>query len=145
MSNGPQNKIRTLPPASTKAGQGAKDALDRLRKLDEWTEEPVKDALDALTPPKPAEAPQSAQTTTGVGEGASTQVATVGDHPTTPWAVVIDRTRSATKPLNFKIPEELYLRLKWLSETTYGETMTSIIISALEEKTAEMLKSRGVI
>lgn len=46
--------------------------------------------------------------------------------------------------MNFKLPMELYRQLKWLANTTYGQTMNKIVVVAVEEKVAEMLKERGV-
>lgn len=46
---------------------------------------------------------------------------------------------------NFKLPSKLSAKLKYLGETTYGESMTSIVTSALEQRVEKMLKERKLI
>ena len=44
--------------------------------------------------------------------------------------------------MNFKIPMRLYLKLKYLGDTTYDSSMTKIVVSTLEKETDRLLKAR---
>jgi hypothetical protein len=48
----------------------------------------------------------------------------------------------AVKLVNFKIPIKLYLKLKYLGDTTYGSSMTQIFVTAMEKETARLLRER---
>jgi hypothetical protein len=125
-----QPKLRTLPPKS-----GQQSALDRLGKLSDWTEEPSRDTSAVIapleTPPKPTENPVS-----------EIHTPTLAKESRTPWTIN-NAPPIAVRSMNFKLPIDLYQKLKWLSETTYGYNMTRILIEALEEKTTQMLKDSG--
>ena len=58
-----------------------------------------------------------------------------------PWEEVDDGVVS----FNFKLPSKLGAKLKYLGETTYQESMTSIVIDALGPRLDKMLKERGLI
>lgn len=63
-----------------------------------------------------------------------------------PWAIAeAHESQSSRKSTTFRLPLELHLQLKWLGETTYGESMTDIVITALEKEVALRLRDRGVV
>ena len=57
-------------------------------------------------------------------------------------ALLTEEGAAPIKLMNFKCPIELFAQTRWLAQTTYGYTMTRIIIEALQEKNAKMLKDR---
>jgi hypothetical protein len=126
MSNG--QKL-TLKPVRTQHD------IDRLEKLDGWTEQPARDQAAALIPqPEPTET--AAVTPEPKKKGKDTAK---------PWEIGVGAAESAgkgQKSVNFKLPMELYLKLRWLGETTYGMDMTKITIEALTAHTDKMIKAR---
>lgn len=113
----------------------------RLAALENWTEEPTMVAFDALQTtndeidanvPTHAEKPALALENT-VGQGAAEQVL--------PWANASEEKLSV---FMFKPSEALHLKLKFLGETTYGMTMQKIVVDAVEQRVAALLKARGL-
>ncbi len=107
---------------------------ERLEKLDEWTEAPAKEVAASIA--KPAESTAVAPKPEKKGKDTGY-----------PWESVPATGASflaAQKSVNFKIPMDLYLKLKWLGETTYLSDMTKIVTEALQEKTGKLLKERGI-
>ena len=43
-----------------------------------------------------------------------------------------------------KMPEHEYLMLKWLAQTTYGASQTSIVLDALRLHMTQLLEARGL-
>ncbi len=139
--------LKTRPP---KAAAG--DDLAKLEALEDWTKVPAAAAAEAaqLDGAQDAEneavAPEEWQ-----GEA---KVLPKQKSPTKgrkqpealkPWLSLLDQEgASAIKLMNFKCPIELFAQTRWLAQTTYGYTMTRIIIEALQEKNAQMLKDRGL-
>lgn len=128
-----QAKISVNPPP---ASQTQQDALKRLEKLSEWSEQPSRDVADAIkdTDPEPTESPRVA-----------TKQKKKPEVSAKPWDVAADYAHGTGEPLksmNFKLPIELYMKLKWLGETTFGTNMTKILTEALYEKTSQMIKDR---
>ena len=122
MKSGPQNKIRSAPPMRTPA-----EALAGLDKVQEWTEQPAKEAASAISPT--AEAIASAEP----------------EKPAAalfPWDESAIGAPEAVKLVNFKIPMRLYLKLKYLGDTTYDSSMTKIVVSTLEKETTRLLQER---
>jgi hypothetical protein len=122
MKSGPQNKIRSAPPMRSPA-----EALAGLDKVQEWTEQPAKEAASAISPAvepiAPAELPKAAAARF-------------------PWDEPSGSTSEAVKLVNFKIPMRLYLKLKYLGDTTYDSSMTKIVVSTLEKETERLLQER---
>ena len=122
MKSGPQNKIRSAPPMRSQA-----ETLAGLNKVQEWTEQPAKDAASAITPAAeviaPVEPPKAPE--------ARLQ-----------WDEAAISAPEAVKLVNFKIPMRLYLKLKYLGDTTYDSSMTKIVVSTLEKETDRLLKAR---
>ena len=122
MKSGPQNKIRSAPPMRSPA-----EALAGLDKVQEWTEQPAKDAASAITPVADAMAPVEPPKT---------------PEARFPWDEAAIGAPEAIKLVNFKIPMRLYLKLKYLGDTTYDSSMTKIVVSTLEKETDRLLKAR---
>ena len=59
-----------------------------------------------------------------------------------PWDELANST--LTQQTNFKLPVALLAKLKFLGETTYGESQTSIVRKSLEQTLEKMLKERGI-
>lgn len=59
-----------------------------------------------------------------------------------PWELVEGK---GTVSFNFKLPNKLGAKLKYLGDTTYGESMTSIVTAAVEQQVEKMLKERGLV
>lgn len=123
------------------------DVLKDLDSVSEITEAPSRAAAQALdgagegaqqeVKPYPVAAPESAaeaQAAPAKGKGK--------DKPVMPWDELVNST--ASQQLNLRLPVALLAKLKFLGETTYGESQTSIVKKALEEKMARMLKERGL-
>jgi hypothetical protein len=141
--------------------------LERLAKLNDWTEEPARSAAAAI-----GEAPQEQGAPAATGslavlenstevqeqeargeevqdrhDGLSEKPAAKGRAATRkenkPWENV-DAVSSAgaMQPVNFRLPVNLYQQLKYLGQTTYGESMNSIVIGAIGDRVTKMLKDR---
>jgi hypothetical protein len=104
--------------------------LEKLEKAEEVINQPSKDvAINAGL--IPAE---------GVGDSVKTEESTVKAEPQYPWIGVSDANQS----VNFKMPLELFLKVKWLSDTEYGMNMTKLYIEAIEKEVAIRMKARGI-
>ncbi len=128
MSNGNLNK---QPKLSSKAPTlNVPETLERLNALEEWSEQPARVAADAIKHEqvvRPKSVKENAPKVK-VGEG------------TYPWEDGVNGVVS----VNFKLPANLFAKLKYIAETTYGSNMTKIVIEALEPKVDKMLKERGI-
>ena len=103
------------------------EALAGLDKVQAWTEQPAKDAASAIAPAVKAMAPV---------EPTKTPEARF------PWDEAAIGAPEAVKLVNFKIPMRLYLKLKYLGDTTYDSSMTKIVVSTLEKETDRLLQAR---
>lgn len=121
MKSGPQNKIRSMPPMRNPA-----EVLAGLDKVREWTEQPAKDAASAISPAVEAIPIESSKASAA----------------RFPWDEPASSTLEAVKLVNFKIPMRLYLKLKFLGDTTYDSSMTKIVVATLEKETERLLKER---
>lgn len=118
--------------------RSAESLLDDLDKVAVITEEPSRAAAQVLGEAKEVAANQVGQKTP---RQPKEKPAAKGRAPT-PWEELEGVT--VTQQTNFKLPVQLLAKLKFLSETTYGETQTSIVRRAVEEAVAKMLKERGL-
>lgn len=143
MSNGP--KLRTQPPKSSPNA-----ALNRLAALDAWTEAPAKAAAQSLSTQEEGGAPESADAASDAIKASEPSNASshskqskVSKHaePSYPWEGIAE---DQSHQFNIKIPKALYMRLKWLGDTTYGTSMTQLAVQGLEAQAAKMLKERGI-
>jgi hypothetical protein len=122
MKSSSPNKIRARPPAPRNAAQ----ALADLEKVKDWTEQPAKTAASAISAQVQAVAPAAAQKPPA---------------PAFPWEA--PGAGDAVKLVNFKIPLALYLKLKYLGDTTFGASMTSIVTGAMEKEVDRLLSERA--
>lgn len=122
MKSGLQNKIRSAPPI-----RSAAEALAGLEKVQDWTEQPAKDAASAIAP--------SIDTVV-------TQTPLEPPVSLFPWDDALMGSAESVKLVNFKIPMRLYLKLKYLGDTTYDSSMTKIVVSTLEREIEQRLKDR---
>jgi hypothetical protein len=104
--------------------------MERLETLNDWSEQPAKDAAAVLAAP-----PQLEETPTNP----PTALKTASEAP---WQVVKNPS-VGTHLANFRIPIELYKKLKWFGATTFGSNMTSIVIEALEIHLNKLDKDRS--
>lgn len=122
----------------------AQAMLDDLEKVSAITEAPSRAAASALVEaeegakPEPAVSAPVAQAQPAV---AAPKAKVKGRVPM-PWDDLAES--KSTQQTNFKLPVALLAKLKFLGETTYGESQTSIVKKALEETVARMLKERGL-
>lgn len=122
MKSGPQNKIRSAPPT-----RSAAEALAGLEKVQDWTEQPAKDAASAIA------------SSIGV---VVTETPLEPPVARFPWDDALMGSAESVKLVNFKIPMRLYLKLKYLGDTTYDSSMTKIVVSTLEHEIERLLKDR---
>lgn len=100
------------------------ELLDRLHKADDVTMQPLEQAVKEAATPAPAAAkPAKAK------------------KPAMPWDAIDE---AAIQPFSARLNTRLFLKLKYLGETTYGTNMTKILHEALAEKVSVMLKERGI-
>lgn len=150
-----------LPKMGSRPAKTREDRLKTLEAVDQWTTQPVQEALEKIAPAAAEPqgggqgAPQAKPKKTRGAVAVKPAPAKAAARPAKPkaeqrvarpWEVVQDDSSapSSVRPVNFKLPRELDLKLHWLAETTYGYNKTRIVIEALEEKIATMLKERGV-
>lgn len=136
MSNGTasakQPKLRPPPKLTLEPTASTEKTLERLEALKDWTEEPAKRAAAALGEEDRAEPQPEPENAPEPREKAKTQY---------PWQ---QPGLEGTHLSNFKLDLRLFLKLKYLGETTYGSNMTKILTEALEPKVNKMLKERGI-
>lgn len=145
MSNG-HPKLRTMPPKAPES-----DALKRLQALETWTEEPAKAAAESIEPAQMAagegaaeasvaQEAKAASTARQASKASSASKASQKVETEAPWG----QAGEGVRQLNIRIPDEVFVRLKWLGDTTYGTNMTQLAIQAISEKVEAMLKERGI-
>lgn len=126
--------FRQAPDANTLLRQ-QEEAKKRLQALDDWTAEPNKLPAHALpTTPEATQAPTSPPKATEKPPEA----------PRKPWEAANGESEGLVS-FNFKLPRTMALKLRYLGDTTYGETMTSILIKTLGPRLDEMLHERGLL
>lgn len=138
--------LKTRPPQAS-----AGDDLAKLEALEDWTKAPAAAAAQAADlegPPQPQKRARKAAAGQGEDQAQAKPKSRTKDRKTAPaaikpWLSLMDKEGAAAiKLMNFKCPIELFAQTRWLAQTTYGYTMTRIIIEALQEKNAQMLKDR---
>lgn len=103
MKIGQQNKIRALPPSRTTV-----DDLAVLEKLDDWTEQPVREAASSI---KPVEAP-------------------------TALPVEAKPAVEGVVALTTRYPASVAAQIRFVAGSTYGMTINSFVVDAVTEKLA---------
>jgi hypothetical protein len=114
--------------------------LQRLEKLQSWTEEPARavaeslgqatEAAAAVEPPAAAQEPaQPSVPIKRAGQGAL------------PWDGVPE---DVYRQFNVRLPAKLAMQLKWLGDTTFDTSMTKIVTESLHKTVKKMLAERGI-
>lgn len=112
-------------------GSSLSNDLERLERLNSWTEEPARAVAESLdAEPKPAEEGRAVKP-----PKASPQ------QPKMPWDDVPDDVH---RQFNVRLPYKLAIQLKWLGDTTFDSSMSKIVIESLEKTAKRMLAERGV-
>ena len=140
----PSKRIfRQAPDADTLLRQ-QEEAKKRLQALDDWTAEPNKLPAHALpTTPEATQAPVNApEATEAPTPPPATQKPSEAHRK--PWEAANGEAEGLVS-FNFKLPRTMALKLRYLGDTTYGETMTSILIKTLGPRLDEMLNERGLL
>lgn len=133
-----QNKptMSARPPGSApQPTRTADEALSDLAKVDALTETPARSAAQSLEEEGGAEATPVTVTAPAAKQKAAPKNAM-------PWDAVEEE---GSVSFNFKLPNKLAAKLKYLGGTTYGESMTSIVTSAVETRVEKMLKERKLL
>lgn len=125
------------------------DALERLNKVDTWTEEAETRGGRHASLEAPVEAPVEVST------APLDLVVNEVVHATIPEAPKPSKARKKVEPMPWddanpriekkvllRIPEPLHAKLKYLGETTYGDSMNKIILKALETEVEKRLAER---
>jgi hypothetical protein len=129
MKNGSQSKptLSARPPGHVlRTPEEAARDLERVMTI---TEEPARVAAQSLEPAQVPEAGEGRAVPAPKGKPVKELM---------PWETAEDGVIS----FNFKLPSKLGAKLKYLGDTTYGESMTSIVIEALTHKLDKMLKEK---
>lgn len=135
--------FRQAPDADTLLRQ-QEEAKKRLQALDDWTAEPNKLPAHALVaPPEATQAPISAPELKKA-PAAPHATEKPAEAPKKPWEAANGESEGLVS-FNFKLPRSMALKLRYLGDTTYGETMTSILIKTLGPRLDEMLQERGLL
>lgn len=62
-----------------------------------------------------------------------------------PWESIVDeKAPEPVRLVNFKCPPDIFKELHWFAETTYGYTMTRILLEGARMKLDEMRKAKGI-
>lgn len=80
-------------------------------------------------------------------------VGLVNTSPATPDAQPVEQSNQypwlnagkGLQSINFKMPMEMFLKVKWLSDTEYGMNMSKLYNLAIEKEVNERMKARGII
>lgn len=126
-----------------------------LQALDQWSEVPAVDSAKAVaqqnTISEPSLAPPLAATAvTPAHRGPGRPPKRLQDtqqtlDPNRPWAIAaFSQQMPPLKSTTFRLPNELYLKLKWIGDTTFNQSMTDVVIAALEKEVALRLQERGI-
>lgn len=125
--------------------KGSLDAAQRLAALESWTAEPAQAVAErigaaAVEEQKPEEVAPAARVTKRSGKSpAAHEPAAGGDGEGLPWVGA-----TGSHMTTYRIPTRIYLKLKWLGETTYGSSATKILCDVMEPAIDKMLKDRGI-
>lgn len=112
------------------------------------TKPPKKPAKTAAQPPKaaaavhaPAPTPPKAPAARKPAKQATKRIPPPAPAPDYPWMHANERVRQT---FNLRFDEATYLKLKWLGDTQYGETMHSIAMQAVAADIEARLKALGI-
>lgn len=138
MLSGNQSKLSMRPPQAQKT-MSQDEGLKNLQALDEWSEKPALEIANAIG--------QGAQASNAVAAVKIEELpapkieekkASAKKQNAMPWEGV-----TGIKSCTFRLPAELAEKLKYLGGTTFGESINSIVIAALEKEVRRLLKERN--
>ena len=136
-SNSPR-RISMRPPTALAAPPiTVEQGIAALEKVNAWTEEPVREAAAALVAPTEVAVPAVPAAVEAVA--AQPQTKPKKGEPKMPWEDV----GGGTKQVLLRLPSELAAKLKYLGGVTYGESMNSIAMNAIEREVKRMMKENG--
>lgn len=122
-----------------------------LQALDQWSEVPAVDSAKAVAEQNTISEPSLAATAvTPAHRGPGRPPKRLHDtqqtlDPNRPWAIAaFSQQMPPLKSTTFRLPNELYLKLKWIGDTTFNQSMTDVVIAALEKEVALRLQERGI-
>lgn len=125
-----------------------------LQALDQWSEVPAVDSAKAVAQQsavsEPSPEPLAATAVTPAYRGPGRPPKRLYDtqetlDPNRPWAIAaFSQQMPPLKSTTFRLPNELYLKLKWIGDTTFNQSMTDVVIAALEKEVALRLQERGI-
>ena len=138
MATGNLSKLSMRPPSAGVKAMSVEEGAKNLELLDEWTQRPAQEIAAAIgqgvekQEEKPVEQAVEKPAPEEVKKPAKKKEAEM------PWEGAV-----GVRPCTFRLPVELAEKLKYLGGTTYGETITSIVIAALEREAKRLLKERN--
>lgn len=117
-----------------------------MAKLDRWTEAPARAQADSVNQQLPG-SPERVEVREDEAEivtrparsrgRPAKHVMAVSD-PSAPWRVQMEVV--PMHQCSIRLPREIYQKLKYLGETTYGESMNDIAMAAIEREVNRRLK-----
>lgn len=123
-------------PALSLKKRSPEDAAARLAALESWTAEPAQSVASKIeVAPEPTVAKAVKKTAKSSAKAAVPE----GEGGAMPWAEA-----TGTHMTTYRLPSKIYLKLKWLGETTYGSSATKILCDAVEPAIDKMLRERGI-
>lgn len=132
-------KLSRRPPTSSIS------TIDKLKAIDKWSEAPAVAAAAAIAAPvmTPIEVDNDAKKTPEVAPEAvsKSKPKEKGKGAERPWS---NASEEVLANFMLRLNQKSRAKLKFLAETTYGETMHSIAIDAVEARIEQMLKERGL-
>jgi hypothetical protein len=126
------------------AQQRQQKQLDDLARLDAWTEAPARAQAESVNQPVPGGAGQGAMdeaeitTLPARSRGRPAKHVVAVTDPSAPWRVQMEVV--PMHQCSIRLPREVYQKLKYLGETTYGESMNDIAMAAIEREVNRRLK-----
>lgn len=133
------------PKLSSRRPGTATTAEERLKKLSKWTEDPAAEAAASIEDSKPSaasdEVVENVKLRTALSKKSVTEPKRSTGKGAHPWDGLSDTIRT---PFILKPTEKQHAKLKFIGETTYGESMQSIANKAIEMYIDAVLKERGI-
>lgn len=144
-------KLKRRPPKAP-AESTPDEAKKRLEAVEDWTEQPAREAAAEIGAAPAQEAPQKAPARRGRASVAATpqkpgkaRQKAVHAAAQMPWDVMPeDLAREPVRLVNFKCPPDLYRELNFFGGTTWGYNMTRILIEGARLRLDQMRKERGL-
>lgn len=133
MSKLPKPKLRMAPPATALASQQV-STLEKLNRLQGWTEEPIGEHPEAPTKPgAPQPLPAPVQTTPTAAQAAPAP-------SRRPWEVVPE---DKLHPFTVHMTERLFQKMGYCWKRTDQKSAKAFLIQALEEACDKALRELG--